>query len=91
MFDSKYLAFTLWDRNWNYYSISMNIKVIFCLQLYTPTSIYFSLDQVILSGTPFEEVKQPVGLPLWQRERKEEKKERIKKGKRKRERNRKKK
>ena len=40
----------------------MNIKVIFCLQLYTPTSIYFALDQIILSGTPFKEVKQPVGL-----------------------------
>ena len=69
---------------------------IYCLQFnFLPpaiaTSIYFALDQVILSGTPFEEVKQPVGLPLWQRERKEEKKERIKKGKRKRERNRKKK
>ena len=40
---------------------------IYCLQFnFLPptiaTSIYFALDQVILSGTPFEEVKQPVGL-----------------------------
>lgn len=55
----------------------MNIKVIFCLQLYIPTSIYFALDQVILSETSFEEVKQPVGLHFVT-ERKEGRKKRIK-------------